>query len=309
MNNTIYIVVPCYNEEKMLPLSAPRLAEKLRALIASGKAAGDSRILFVDDGSRDATWELIRALHEADAIFSALRLSRNRGHQNALMAGLEYASSRADASISIDADLQDDINAMDAMAEHFAAGCDIVYGVRSDRAADSAAKRGTAQGYYKLVSLLGGEIVYNHADYRLMSRRAMLALMQFPEKNLFLRGLVPMLGFKTAEVKYARLEREAGESKYTLAKMFNLAADGITSLSARPLRIMGAFGAAVFALGLLAVIVLTLCGAGGVWLVLASVWSAAGMVLAGLGLVGEYVGKAYIELKARPRYFIADILE
>jgi glycosyltransferase involved in cell wall biosynthesis len=309
MNNTFYIIVPCFNEEKMLPLSAPRLAAKLRELIASGKAAGDSRILFVDDGSRDGTWEIIRALHSEDEIFSALRLSRNRGHQNALMAGLEYASARADASISIDADLQDDIDAMDAMAERFAAGCDIVYGVRSDRTADSAAKRTTAEGYYKLVRLLGGEIVYNHADYRLMSRRAMLALMQFPEKNLFLRGLVPMLGFKTAEVEYARLEREAGESKYTLSKMLNLAADGISSLSARPLRIMGAFGLCLFALGLVAVILLALLGAGGVWLVLASVWGAAGLVLAGLGLLGEYVGKAYVETKNRPRYFISDILE
>ena len=309
MDNTLYIVVPCYNEEEALPLSAPVLLEKLTALVSAGLAGPDSRILLVDDGSKDRTWSLMRELHERDGRFAALRLSRNRGHQNALLAGLEYAAAHGDVTISIDADLQDDVDAMDEMLRRWAGGCDIVYGVRCDRDADSFTKRFTAESYYRLIAALGGEVVFNHADYRLMSSRAVRALLDFPERSLFLRGMVPMIGYETASVEYKRVARRAGESKYSLKKMLTLAINGVTALSARPIRMVAALGALLFAAALIAVIVMLIAGASAAAVAAVSAWGAAGLVLLGLGVVGEYVSHIYEEVKGRPRYFIMDTLE
>ena len=309
MDNTLYIVVPCYNEREALPLSAPLLLEKLTALVGAGLASPDSRILFVDDGSRDETWSIIERLHGEEPRCLGLRLSRNRGHQNALWAGLEYASRHADASISIDADLQDDLAAMDEMLRHFADGCDVVYGVRSKREKDSFFKRFTAEGYYKVIAAMGGEVVFNHADYRLLSRRAMQALMSYPERDLFLRGMVPMLGFKTARVEYERGVRNAGESKYTLKKMLTLALDGVISLSARPIRFITGLGALLLAAAVITLIVFACAGTSAAAVAAVSAWGAAGLVLTALGIIGEYIGHIYDEVKARPRYFIMDVLE
>ena len=309
MGNTLYIVVPCYNEREALPLSAPLLLDKLSALAGAGLASAESRILLVDDGSRDETWSIIERLHREDARFLGLRLSRNRGHQRALWAGLEYASAHADASISIDADLQDDLAAMDEMMKHFSGGCDVVYGVRSKREKDSFLKRFTAEGYYKVIAAMGGEVVFNHADYRLLSRRAMQALMTYPERDLFLRGMVPMLGFKTARVEYERGVRNAGESKYTLKKMLTLALDGVISLSVRPIRFISGLGALLLAAALVTLIVFACTGASTAAVAAVSAWGAAGLVLTALGVLGEYIGHIYDEVKARPRYFIMDILE
>ena len=309
MDNTLYIVVPCYNEVEALPLTAPVLAAKLEALVSAGLAGGDSRILLVDDGSKDGTWGVIRGLYEADKRFAALRLSRNRGHQNALLAGLEYAAAHGDVTISIDADLQDDVNAMDEMLRRFSEGCDIVYGVRSSRSTDTFTKRFTAEGYYKLIAALGGEVVFNHADYRLMSSRAVRALLEFPERSLFLRGMVPMLGYKTATVEYERSARNAGESKYGIKKMLTLAINGITALSARPIRMIAGLGAVLFAAGLIALIVMLIAGASAAAIAAVSAWGAAGLVLLALGIIGEYISHIYEEVKARPRYFIMDTLD
>lgn len=309
MDNTLYIVVPCYNEVEALPLTAPVLAAKLESLVSAGLAGGDSRILLVDDGSKDGTWGVIKGLYEADKRFAALRLSRNRGHQNALLAGLEYAASHGDVTISIDADLQDDVNAMDEMLSRFAEGCDIVYGVRSSRSSDTFTKRFTAEGYYKLIAALGGEVVFNHADYRLMSSRAVRALLEFPERSLFLRGMVPMLGYKTATVEYERSARNAGESKYGIKKMLTLAINGITALSARPIRMITGLGAVLFAAGLIALIVMLIAGASAAAIAAVSAWGAAGLVLLALGIIGEYISHIYEEVKARPRYFIMDTLD
>jgi glycosyltransferase involved in cell wall biosynthesis len=245
-DSILYIVVPCYNEEEVLPETAKRLREKVRALAEQGKISPKSRILFVNDGSRDKTWLLIEGLHNTDPIFSGVNLTRNRGHQNALLAGLMTAKDRADMVISMDADLQDDINAVDAMVDKFHEGCDIVYGVRSARDTDTFFKRFTAEAFYKLIKKLGGDVVFNHADYRLMSRRALEALAEFKEVNLFLRGIVPMLGYKTATVEYARGERFAGESKYPLKKMLAFAMEGITSLSTKPIRYITLLGFLIF---------------------------------------------------------------
>lgn len=309
MDNTLYIVVPCYNEVEALPLTAPVLAAKLESLVSAGLAGGDSRILLVDDGSKDGTWGVIRGLYEADKRFAALRLSRNRGHQNALLAGLEYAAAHGDVTISIDADLQDDVNAMDEMLRRFSEGCDIVYGVRSSRSTDTFTKRFTAEGYYKLIAALGGEVVFNHADYRLMSSRAVRALLEFPERSLFLRGMVPMLGYKTATVEYERSARNAGESKYGIKKMLTLAINGITALSARPIRMIAGLGAVLFAAGVIALIVMLIAGASAAAIAAVSAWGAAGLVLLALGIIGEYISHIYEEVKARPRYFIMDTLD
>ena len=306
---TLYFVVPCYNEEEALPIAAKRISEKLDALRAAGKISEESGVLYVDDGSKDRTWEMIEALHEADPRVLGVKLSHNRGHQNALLAGLMSVRGRADAAISMDADLQDDIDAADAMWDKFLEGCDVVFGVRSARTTDTAAKRTTAQGYYKLMRSMGADIIYDHADYRLMSARALDALSLYGERDLFLRGIVPELGFKTDIVTYERHARTAGESKYTLKKMLTLASDGVTSMSMKPLRLLLVLGFAVFALAcaaLLFALLFSLCGghfAG--WGVAAiSAWGAAGLVLIGLGVVGEYTGKAYMESKRRPRYII-----
>lgn len=266
-------------------------------------------MLLVDDGSRDRTWEMIREYHQSNPLVEGLKLARNRGHQNALLAGLMAAKERCDLTVSMDADLQDDIDAIDGMLEKYREGCDVVYGVRSSRETDTAFKRGTALAFYRLMNAMGAETVYNHADYRLMSRRALEGLSQFREVNLFLRGLVPMVGYRTATVEYRRGERFAGESKYPLAKMLNFAVDGITSLSVRPIRVMALVGAVLFTGGCLwlaVLLALWLLGrqvtAGAV--IVASVWGAAGLQLLGLGVIGEYLGKIYLETKARPRYLV-----
>ncbi|MBR5753868.1 MAG: glycosyltransferase family 2 protein [Clostridia bacterium] len=307
----LYIVVPCYNEEEVLPETAKRLKEKLTSLVEQGKVSDDSRVLFVDDGSKDKTWELIAGYHEADPLFAGVRLSRNRGHQNALLAGLMTAKDRADAAVSMDADLQDDINAIDGMVDAWLQGADIVYGVRSARDTDTFFKKFTAEGFYKLMEAMGAEVVFNHADYRLMSKRALEALSEFKEVNLFLRGIVPMLGFETATVEYARGERFAGESKYPLKKMLAFALDGITSLSDRPIQLILGLGG-LTTLGGLASLPFSFrkyqkTG----WeedgpVILSTVWTVGGFVLTSLGVVGDYVGKIYLETKHRPRYFIAE---
>jgi len=312
MDRTLYIVVPCYNEQQVLPTTSKVLLEKLDTLIKAQKISSNSRILFVDDGSRDETWDIISSLTSQNIKFCGIKLSRNRGHQNALLAGLTVAKDRCDAAISIDADLQDDINAIDNMVENWLQGCDIVYGVRSSRDTDTAFKRSTANAFYKLMKLLGADIVNNHADYRLMSRRALEALMQFDEVNLFLRGIVPQIGFKSAIVTYERRERFAGESKYPFKKMLYFAFDGITSFSVRPIRLVTFFGLGIFIASLFALIVLLLQKLLGYtvqgWTTLmGSVWLLGGIQLLGLGIIGEYIGKIYQETKRRPRFIIDEL--
>ena len=312
--STLYIVVPCYNEEEALPETSKTLREKMHALMDRGLISEESRVMLVNDGSSDRTWELICKLHEADRLFCGVCLSRNRGHQNALLAGLMTAKDRADMTISMDADLQDDVNAVDEMLEKYYAGCEIVYGVRSAREKDTFFKRSTAEGFYKLVAKLGGEIVYNHADYRLMSKTALEALSEYSEVNLFLRGIVPMLGYQTGTVAYERGERVAGESKYPLKKMLSLAVEGITSLSAKPMRMIFWAGAGSLLTALVLLIVFLVqagCGSAftGTKLLVFLVILFGGLGLTGLGIVGEYIGKIYLETKARPRYRIETELD
>ena len=315
MNNRLYIVVPCYKEEAVLPETSRRLREKLEALINQGKIDRDSRILFVNDGSKDRTWPLIEQYHkEAPEIFSGINLSRNRGHQNALLAGLSTAVTRADMVISMDADLQDDINAVDAMIDEYHNGYDVVYGVRSKRETDTFFKRFTAEGFYKIMQALGVDIVFNHADYRLMSRRALEGLMQFSEVNLFLRGIVPQIGYPSTTVTYARAERFAGESKYPLKKMIAFAADGITSFSVKPIRLVFFAGVFIFLCSLIMLVYAIVTKAAGKstsgWSsLMASIWMLGGIQLLGLGIVGEYIGKIYNETKRRPRFIIEQILD
>lgn len=311
--NCIYFVIPCYNEQEVLPITAEQLRIKYDQLLQSGLIAESSRILLVDDGSKDRTWQIISQLHQKDSRFQGIKLSRNRGHQNALLAGLMTARSFCDAAISLDADLQDDINAMDAMLQKFQDGCDIVYGVRSDRKTDTVFKRCTAQGYYKFMSGMGGELVYNHADYRLMSRRALDGLAEFGEVNLFLRGIVPMIGYRSDIVTYARKERPAGKSKYPLKKMLAFAWEGLTSLSIRPIRMITILGTLIFlvSIGMLIYSVIrhamgaTITG----WTSLAvSIWAIGGLQLLAIGIIGEYIGKVYLETKSRPKYIIETYL-
>ncbi len=299
----LYVVVPCYNEEAVLPETTRRLGEKLHAMMAAGSISADSRVLFVDDGSRDRTWELIEQAHVKDELFTGAKLSRNRGHQNALLAGLMTAKDRADMVISMDADLQDDINAMDKFVEEYYAGHDIVYGVRSSRATDTAFKRLTGEGFYKVMRKLGVEIVNNHAEYRLMSRRALEALSKYDERNLFLRGIVPLLGYPAAIVPYERAERFAGETKYPLKKMLSFAIEGITSFSVKPLTFITWLGILIMAISALTMIINAIAG-GGLSLVACSIWLMGGIQLLCTGVLGEYIGKIYSEVKRRPRYFI-----
>ena len=310
----LYIIVPCYNEEECLPQTAPVFQSKLKDLISSGAVAAQSRVLFVDDGSADRTWEIIRQLHEEDPIFSGLRLQPNRGHQNAVMAGLMEAKERADITVSIDADLQDDIDAVDEMIEKYHSGCDIVYGVRSSRKKDSFFKRFTAEGFYRVMNALGAETVFNHADYRLMSKVALEGLAEFKEVNLFLRGIVPMVGYTTATVEYERGERFAGESKYPLKKMLAFAMEGITSLSTKPLRWITTLGFLIFFVSIVMLITFIVQWAIGMtvagWAsVVCSVWAIGGLILLSLGVIGEYIGKIYLETKGRPRFLIREILD
>lgn len=310
----LYIVVPCYNEEEVLPETAKRLKSKLEALMERGEISLRSRVLFVNDGSKDRTWQLIQELHRQDSLFSGADLSRNRGHQNALLAGLITAMEHCDAAISMDADLQDDIDAVDAMLEKYREGCDVVYGVRSSRQKDSFFKRFTAEAFYRLMNAMGAESVFNHADYRLLSRRALEGLAQFKEVNLFLRGIVPLVGYTSATVEYQRGERFAGESKYPLGKMLSFAVEGITSMSVKPIRYVSLLGMLIFliSLGILAYSLIqwargaTLMG----WAsVMCSIWAIGGLILLSLGVIGEYIGKIYLETKGRPRFLLRQVLE
>lgn len=313
MDNKLYLVIPCYNEQEVLPETAGRLKAKLQSLIEKEKIAVGSRIVFVNDGSGDRTWEIIKELHEADSIYSGINLSRNRGHQNALLAGLMTVKDHADMVISMDADLQDDVNAIDEMIDKYRNGTDIVYGVRSSRAKDTFFKKATAEGFYKLMNGMGANTVFNHADYRLMSRRALDGLAEFGEVNLFLRGIVPMIGYSWDVVYYERGERFAGESKYPFGKMVSFAVEGITSLSTKPLRMITGLGFFIFlvSIGMLIYsLVRHFMGATIVgWTTLmVSVWAIGGLILLSLGVVGEYIGKIYLETKMRPRYLIEQFL-
>ena len=317
MNNRtdpiLYIVIPCYNEQEVLPITAPMFLQKLADLTAAGKISPESRVLFVNDGSKDRTWEIICELAARDPHYAGICQSRNRGHQNAVLAGLMEAKSRCDITISIDCDGQDDINAMDAMVDAYRDGCDVVYGVRSKRETDTFFKRFTAEGFYKVMKALGVDIVFNHADYRLMSRRAVEGLAQFTEVNLFLRGIVPQIGYKWTTVTYERAERFAGESKYPLKKMIAFAADGITSFSVKPIRLVFSTGVVVFIVSLIMLIyalVAKLAGHTSVgWTsLMGSIWLIGGIQLLGLGVVGEYIGKIYNETKRRPRFIIESVL-
>ena len=309
----LWIVIPCYNEEQVLPITAPMFLEKIHSLTAQGLVSDKSRVLFVNDGSRDKTWELIQGFAAQDEHYIGISQSRNRGHQNAVLAGLMEAlhSDSCDITISIDCDGQDDINAMDAMVDAYLDGCEIVYGVRSKRDTDTFFKRFTAEGFYKVMKALGVDIVFNHADYRLMSRRAVEGLAQFTEVNLFLRGIVPQIGYKWTTVTYERAERFAGESKYPLKKMIAFAADGIPSFSVKPIRLVFSTGVVVFIVSLIMLIyalVAKLAGHTSVgWTsLMGSIWLIGGIQLLGLGVVGEYIGKIYMETKARPRYIISE---
>lgn len=311
--NTLYVVVPCYKEEEVLPETAKRLKAKLGALTAQGKISSRSRILFVNDGSKDRTWEIIENLHGQDHIFSGVNLSRNRGHQNALLAGLMTAVQHADMLVSMDADLQDDIDAMDRMIDAYHEGYDVVYGVRASRKTDSFFKRFTAESFYKLMKAMGVDIVFNHADYRLMSRRAVEGLAQFKEVNLFLRGIVPQIGYPWTTVEYDRAKRFAGESKYPLKKMLSFAFDGITSFSVKPLRMILLLGGVIFVLSLVMLLwalIARIAGhtVSGWTSLICSIWMIGGIQLLALGVIGEYIGKVYSESKARPRFIIERVL-
>ena len=305
--NVLYMVIPCYKEEAVLPETARRLRAKMTALIEEGKIAGNSRVLFVNDGSSDRTWALIEELHGQDPLFSGVNLSRNRGHQNAVLAGLMTAVQYADMMISMDADLQDDVDAIDKMVDAYHAGNDVVYGVRARRDTDTFFKRLTAESFYRLLKMMGVEIVFNHDDFRLMSRRAVEGLAQFKEVNLFLRGIVPQIGFPWTTVSYDRAERFAGESKYPLKKMLALAFDGVTSFSVKPLRLIVGCGVVALAAALV-LLIWALCAGSGSLAGVGSLWLLGGVQLTALGVVGEYVGKVYGETKARPRFIIERVI-
>ena len=310
----LFIAVPCYNEEEVLSDSASRLRDKMRSMMQNGVISEDSRIVFIDDGSRDRTWQIIKELHESDSIFSGIKMSRNRGHQNALMCGLMTLKDEADAVISIDADLQDDIETFDEMVRKFEDGCDVVYGVRSKRKTDTFFKRFTAEGYYKLLDHMGAKVIFNHADFRLMSKRALDAFAEYHETNLFLRGLVPMIGFRSEIVAYERSERLAGESKYPLKKMLALAWEGITSLSTKPIKLITRLGLIIFIVSigmLIYTLIRYFTGAteNGWASLTVSIWALGGLQLLAIGIIGEYIGKIYLESKRRPRFIVEEYLK
>ena len=312
--NRLFVVVPCYNEEEVLPETSKRLAEKMAALIKSGAIAENSRVAFVNDGSKDKTWEIIQKLHEENPVFTGINLSRNRGHQNALLGGLMTVMEDADMAISMDADLQDDINAIDQMVEKYHNGCDIVYGVRSKRKTDTFFKRFTAESFYRLMDKMGAKTVFNHADYRLMSKRALQGLAEFKEVNLFLRGIVPMIGYPSDVVYYERAERFAGESKYQLKKMIAFSIEGITSLSTTPIKMITKLGIFMFivSIGMLIYSVVQQILGHTAWgwaSIITSIWAIGGLLMISVGVVGSYVGKIYLEAKERPRYIIEKYLE
>lgn len=311
--NTVWLVIPCYNEKEVLPETSRQLKEIMEGLMEKGKISKESKIAFVNDGSKDTTWNIISQLHDENPIFAGINLAHNRGHQNALFAGLMTAKEYADAVISLDADLQDDVAAIEEFIDKFLEGKDIVYGVRSARETDTHFKRGTAHLFYKIMNAMGADTLEDHADYRLMSKRALEALSEYEEVNLFLRGIVPMIGFETDVVYYKRHERFAGESKYPLKKMLAFAVEGITSFSIKPIRIITALGFVLFSMSILLLVyffVTWLVGytvAGWTTIVL-SVWGIGGLQLLALGVIGEYIGKTYMEVKARPRYKIERVL-
>ena len=309
--SVLWLIVPCYNEQEVLPITAPLFLNKLKELITSGKIQDDSRILFINDGSKDNTWGIIKLFASQDKHYSGISLSRNRGHQNALLAGLMEAKDKCTVTISIDCDGQDDIDAIDEMLSEYASGSEVVYGVRSDRESDTWFKRNTAQMFYKLLNSMGAEVIYNHADYRLISSRVLMHLADFKEVNIFLRGMIPLVGFKSSFVKYRRNERLAGDSHYPLSKMLSLAFDGITSLSVRPITIIALSGMIAGLTGL----------AGIIWAFVAALtghnvtgWASTmcvvcffgGIQLLSLGIIGEYVGKTYMETKHRPGYIVSE---
>lgn len=314
MNTKLWFVVPCYNEEAVLADTAERLRDKYMRLLEAGMITSDSRIVFIDDGSKDRTWEIISALHGESDIFSGIKLAHNRGHQNALMAGMMYAKDKCDCMISLDADLQDDIEIIDEFLRRYENGAQIVYGVRNNREKDSRFKRGTAGLFYKIMNALGAETIQNHADYRLMSNKALEALEGYKEVNLFLRGIVPLIGLKTETVYYERKERMAGETKYPLRKMISFALDGVTSFSVKPLRIISLLGIICSVLsigGLIYALSSYIFGftVPGWTAIVCSIWLLGGIQLLCLGVVGEYIGKVFTEVKQRPRYFVEDVLE
>ena len=308
-SNTVWLVIPCYNEQEVLPETSGQLKKIMYGLIEEGKISIKSRIAFVNDGSKDMTWNIISQLHEEDAIFTGINLAHNRGHQNALLAGLMTAKDYADAAISLDADLQDDVDAIGQFIDKFLEGKDIVYGVRSTRATDTVFKRGTAHAFYKVMKFMGADTIEDHADYRLMSKRALEGLSQFKEVNLFLRGIVPMIGYETDVVYYERHERFAGESKYPLKKMVSFAVDGITSCSVKPIRMITTLGMLVFSASIFMLVyflvVWTMGKVVAGWTsIVISLWGIGGLILLSLGIIGEYVGKIYMEVKERPRFII-----
>jgi glycosyltransferase involved in cell wall biosynthesis len=308
-SKTLYLVIPCYNEESVLRETAKRLNKKIKTMILNNYISSNSKILFIDDGSKDTTWNIIEDLNINDDLFVGLKLSRNRGHQNALLAGLMDAKEHADIAISMDADLQDDINVIDKFVQEYYSGNDIVYGVRSKREKDTFFKRFTAESFYKFMKALGVDIIFNHADYRLMSKRTLEALSQFNEVNLFLRGIIPLIGFKSSIVIYERNERFAGKSKYPLKKMLNFAFDGITSFSVKPIRIITAIGSIIFVISTLFLmysLIMKFLGKTVVgWTsIVCSIWMIGGIQLLCLGVIGEYIGKIYNEVKSRPKYII-----
>ena len=309
----LYLAVPCYNEEEVLDDTTEKLLKKYHQLIAEKKISPKSRIVYIDDGSKDKTWEIITRLHKQHELVTGLKMSRNRGHQNTLYGGLVTLKDYADAVISIDADLQDDINAIDEMLEKYENGCDIVYGVRKKRETDTFFKRFTAESFYKILASMGAEVVFNHADFRLMSKRALDSFAEFKEVNLFLRGIVPMVGFKSGIVEYERLERQAGESKYPLSKMLALAWQGITSLSVKPIRMIMWLGIVIFLIafgfGIYSFIAYFFGKTEPGWASLfLSVWALGGLQLFAIGVIGEYLGKVYLETKQRPRFIVEKLL-
>lgn len=309
----LYLAIPCYNEEEVLWDSAEKLLNKYYDLMSAGKITDDSKIVFIDDGSRDRTWDIISDLHNQNAIFQGIKLSRNRGHQNALLCGLMTLKDKADAVISIDADLQDDINVFDEMIDKFEAGCDVVYGVRSKRETDTFFKRFTAEAFYKILNKMGAKVIFNHADFRLMSRRALEAFSLYRETNIFLRGMVPLIGYKSDVVKYERSERLAGESKYPLKKMLALAWEGITSLSIQPIRMITWLGLIIFLISLIMIIYSVIsffvgAAVSGWASTLCSIWALGGLQLLAIGIIGEYIGKIYLETKRRPRFIVEKYL-
>lgn len=312
--NTLYLVLPCYNEEAVLHETCKRLTEKLSGMIKNGQVSQDSKMVFVDDGSKDKTWPIISELHQHNPLVLGIKLSRNKGHQNALLAGLMTVRDKCDMAISMDADLQDDIDAVDRFVEKYKQGCDVVYGVRSARKTDTFFKRFTAESFYRFMNTLGVEVVFNHADYRLMSSRALNALENFKEVNLFLRGIVPLIGFKSDVVTYERNERFAGESKYPLKKMLNFAFEGITSFSVKPIRMITALGFIIFSISILMLIyfLVVFClgkTVAGWTSIVISVWAIGGLQLLATGIIGEYIGKTYMETKARPKFIVDEFLE